>query len=295
MKLRHKTSKDNIFSRLILSVIIAVSSVGYVAARPRIHCSEDTLKVSQILNKLQGAEDNLGARCVAAATELIGTPWAPASDNDSIGTIMIELHGLDRMEFVNNVLALAKASLHHVPAERQYEVALEDYGRSKGEDSGFASKLFYGSDWIVENIFRGNVKEMTEYVTGGSFKTKTLDYLTRHADEFPAMKNPDTRDKVQMKEMGYRSHRIPHLKKQSVGNKEIRELMEDGDIVIMLSNEPDYDIYDIGFVKIKDGDAYYIHISHENGLVVEEPYPLSRLFKLENQHFYGYRWLRPTE
>lgn len=287
-----------IISKLLPGLVFMAMTLGFSAsafAGPRIHCSEDTVRVSQILGKLQSVDAKLGERCVAAAEELVGTVWSPAPDNDSIGTMVINLHGFDRMGFVNNVLALAKASLHHMSVERQYELALEGYSRRKSEDNGFPSQLFYGADWIVENIYRGNLKEMTEYVGGGSFKPKTLDYMTRHADEFPAMKNPDVKDKVRMIEMGYRSHRIPHLKKQSVGNKEIRELMEDGDIVIMLSNEPDYDVYDIGFVKMLEGEPHFIHISHETGKVVEDPYPLSRLFKLENQHFYGYRWLRPTE
>lgn len=281
---------------LVLALVAFVFSGAVRAyAGPRIHCSEDTVKVSMILDNLQTSDNNLGKRCVAAAEALLGTVWAPPADNDSIGTMVINLHGFDRMGFVNNALALAKASMHHMPVERQYELALESYSRRKGEDNGFASQLFYGADWIVENIYRGNLKEMTEYVGGGGFKPKTLDYMTRHSDEFPAMKDPVVNDKIRMIEMGYRSHRIPHLKKQSVGNKEIRELMQDGDIIIMLSNEPDYDVYDIGFVKMKDGEPYFIHISRDSGKVVEDPYPLPRLFKLENQHFYGYRWLRPTE
>ncbi|MBD5358455.1 MAG: DUF1460 domain-containing protein [Bacteroides sp.] len=285
-------------SRLISHLaVLTVLSLGVpdISAGVRVHCSSDTVKAREILDKLQGIENKLGERCVAAAIELTGTPWAPAADNDSIGTLMVNLHGFDRMGFVNNVLALAKSSLHHMPVERQYEISLEDYSRRKGEDEGFVSQYFYGADWIVDNIYRGNLKEMTEYIGGGSFKPKTLDYVTRHADDYPAMKNPDVKDKIRMIEMGFRSHRIPHLKKQSVGNKEVKDLMEDGDIVIMLSNEPDNDIYDIGFVKMVNGEPHLIHISHENGLVVEDPYPLSRLFKLENQHFYGYRWLRPTE
>lgn len=262
----------------------------------RIHCSEDTVKVREILTVLsESGSDKFGQRCVEAALQLTGTPWAPPADNDSIGTMMVSLHGFDRLGFINNVLALAKASMHHVPVERQFELELESYSRRKGEDGGFPSQLFYGADWIVDNIYRGNLKEMTEYIGGGGFKAKTLDYLTRHSDEFPAMSNPEVKDKVRMIEMGYRSHRIPHLKKQSAGNKEIRDLLEDGDIIIMLSNEIDQDVYDIGIVNKVDGEPYLIHISHESGKVEQDPYPLARLFKLEGQHFYGYRWLRPTE
>ncbi len=294
MKQLHTQIKNIFQIGVALMSFMMVGSVDITAAM-RIHCSEDTVKVSRILEQLQTVQPKLGDRIVAAAEQLVDTPWATSADNDSIGTIVVNLHGFDRMGFVNTALALAKASLHHVPVERQYELAYENYSRRKGEDDGFASQLFYGADWVVDNIYRGNLKDMTEYFGGGGFKAKTLDYMSRHEDEFPAMKSQEVKDKVQMIEMGYRSHRIPHLKKQSAGNKEIREMLADGDIIIMLSNEMDYDVYDIGIVKMKDGDPYLIHISHDTGKVEEDPYPMARLFKLESQHFYGYRWLRPEE
>lgn len=274
---------------------ILVCSVGASAYEARVHCAEDTIKVSQILKKTAERGGTLGERCVFVAKELAGTPWAPPADNDAQGTIVINLHGFDRIGFINTVLAMAQASMQKLPRVKEYERFYEQYSRRKGQDDGFASQLFYGSEWIVDNVYRGNIKEMTEYVTGGGFKTKTLDYMTRHKDEFPALSDPAIYDKVRMNEMGYRSHRIPHLKKQSIGNKPLHELMLNGDIILMLATDIDKDIYDIGFVELKDGEPYLIHISHDNGLVTVDSYPLNRLFKLEGQHFYGYRWLRPQE
>ena len=265
------------------------------AYEARIHCEEDTVKVSRILKAAAEHGGSYGERIAFVARQLEGTPWASPSDNDEKGTIMIDLHGFDRLGFANTVMALAQASMQKLPRVKEYERFYEQLSRRRGQDDGFPSRLYYGAEWVVDNVYRGNLKEMTEYVSGGGFKTKTLDYMTRHKDEFPAMKDPAVFDKVRMNEMGYRSHRIPHLKKQSAANKPLHEMMETGDIIIMLSPESDRDIYDIGFVEMNGGEPYLIHISHDDGLVTADPYPLARLFKLEGQHFYGYRWLRPTE
>lgn len=278
----------------VLSAVVFTTTPAY-AYEPRLHCQEDTVMVSRILQKAADNGGNLGERCVFVARQLVDTPWAPPLDNDSVGTIFINMHGFDRLGFVNTVLALAEASRQKLPRVREFERQYESFSRRKGEDAGFASKLIYGADWIVDNVYRGNLKEMTEYLGGGGFKTKTLDYITRNRDQFPALKNEATYDKVRMMEMGYRSHRIPHMKKQSAGNKSLHELMKDGDIIMMLSPEFDFDIYDIGVVEMKDGVPHLFHISRDNGKVVEDPYPMSRLFKLEGQHFYGYRWLRLQE
>ena len=280
---------------LILTFIFILSGKCDIFAKTRIHCQEDTMLVKKLLDVAANSGETIGERMVGVAKAMEGTPWAPPADNDSIGTMVVNLHGFDRMGFINNVIALAMASRKSVASMREFESALESISRRKGQDDGFAAQLIYGSDWIVDNVYRGNIKEMTEYVTGGSFKTKTLDYVTRHKEEYPALENPDVLDKVRMVEMGYRSHRIPHLKKQSAGNKSIHELMQDGDIILMLSPEIDFDIYDIGIVDMREGVPYLIHISHDTGLVTVEEITMQRLFKLDGQHFYGYRWLRPTE
>lgn len=276
-------------------VAMVCCSIDASAYDARVHCAEDTIKINEILKKTAENGGTLGERCAFVAKELSGIPWAPSVDNDEKGTIIINLHGFDRLGFVNNVLALAQASMQKLPRVKEYERFYEQLSRRKGQDDGFASQLYYGAEWIVDNVYRGNLKEMTEYVTGGGFKTKTLDYMTRHKSEFPALADPVVYDQVRMNEMGYRSHRIPHLKKQSAGNKPLHELMQTGDIILMLSPEQDRDIYDIGIVEMKDGEPYLIHMGHEKGVVEMDPYPLNRLFKLEGQHFYGYRWLRPQE
>lgn len=277
-----------------VGILIGISAESK-AYEPRIHCEKDTVMAGELLRKTAEHGGSIGDRIVFAAHQLEGTPWASPADNDSIGTIVIDFHGFDRLGFVNTVLAIAEASRKNLPLVREYELQYENFSRRKGQDDGFPSQLIYGADWIVDNVYRGNLKEMTEYLGGGGFKPKTLDYITRHRDEYPAMKNPEVYDKVRMIEMGYRSHRIPHMKKQSASNKSLHELMENGDIVMMLSPELDFDIYDIGVVEMIEGIPHLIHISHETGKVVADPYPLHRLFKLDGQHFYGYRWLRPQE
>ena len=278
-----------------LSGSLLLMTAMSVEAGVRVHNEEDSIKAMRYMEEIKSKGGDFGDRIVTAATLLEGVPRTKAPDNDSIGTVVVCFDGFDSMGFVNNVMALAMASGKTQPGFKDFEESLVKISRRKGEDDGFVSKLLYASDWIVDNVYRGNVKEMTEYITGGDYRTKTLDYVTRHRDEFPALQDPDAYDRMRMIEMGYRSHRIPHLKKQSISNKSIKELMRTGDIIIMSAPEEGIDLYDIGFVEMKDGEPYLIHLSPDTNVVTVDSYPLSRLFKLQGQYFYGYRWLRPTE
>lgn len=275
---------------LIVALIFPIMMMGEV----RYHCEKDSEAVMDLLSKIS-SEAPIGERVSQAAAALCGIPAAESADNDSIGNILIRLDSLSRREFINVALAAAIAASKTDPDVKDFEKALENVSRKKGKDEGFASQFFYGSDWIVDNKYRGNIEEMTEYVENGNYKTKTLDFITRHKDQFPAMKNQEVADKVQVSEMGFRSHRVPHLKKQSVNNKTIKELFQDGDIIIMLPPDYDFDIYDMGILTIKDGEPYMTHISKEKAEIAQDPFTLSRLFKNEGQFFYGFRWLRPKE
>ncbi len=294
--IKHPACKKPLLSlsSLLVLIMLVFARFPMHGANVRLHCADDSIKINRILEATASHGGSFGDRCVFVAKQLTGIPFGESADNDSIGTLMVNLHSMDRLGFINTVMAIAEASTRKLSRFEEFANYIERYSRKKGIDDGFASQFFYGADWIVDNIYRGNLKEMTEYLTGGGFKTKTLDYVSHHPENYPALKDSLVMEKVKMMEMGYRSHRIPHLKKQSISNKSLHELLESGDIIMMLSNEIDYDIEDIGFVEMRDGMPYFIHVSLENG-VVEEQHNLPRHFKLENQNFYGYRWLRPTD
>lgn len=285
----------NILNRIFIIIIILTSLRGIeLQGGVRYHCASDSAKVMELVRSAAEG-DNFGDRVVLAAKWMEGIPFAPGADNDSLATIRIRLDSLSQREFINYALAAAKTAVVMSPTVRDFERNLENISRKKGVDEGFPSQFLYGADWIVDNVYRGNLKELTEYIENGNYRTKTLDYVTRHPEEFPAMADPEVADKIMVAEMGFRSHRIPHLKKQTIGNKNVKELLQNGDIIIMNSNEPDFDIYDIGIVSFEQGEPTLLHIPRNVGAVTLDPYPLPRLFKVEGQYFYGFRWLRPLE
>ena len=285
----------NRFSLSIISLLLILPSLsGKIFGASPLHCPADSAKVMELV-AVAAQKENYGDKVAAAAKALTGTPFAKAADNDSIGKIVIRLDSLNQREFINMAVAAAKTSMLTAPTLHDFEKYYENVSRRNGVDEGFATQFLYGSDWIVDNVYRGNLREMTEYLDGGSSRTKTLDYVSRHPEEFPAMANPETAEKVRVKEFGYRSHRIPHLKKQSIGNKNVKELLQNGDIIILLSPDTDFDVYDIGIVSFENGEPYLVHIAKDKNFVDIDPYPLPRLFKVEGQFFYGYRWLRPVE
>lgn len=282
------------FKRYFITIISFVILGAAAIANPRYHCDNDSALALRLISEASKAE-SFADRIVLAAKALEGVPYAPAADNDSLATIVIRLDSLSQREFINVVIAAAKTAELTRPSLREFERNLENVARHKGKDEGFPSQFLYGADWIVDNVYRGNLKEKTEDLEGSSFRTKTLDHVSRHPEKFPAMSNPDVAEKVRINEFGYRSHKIPHMKKQAINNKNMVSLLQNGDIILLCPLEDDFDIYDIGFVSIENGNPTLIHISKDSNTVSLDQYPLSRLFKIQGQFFYGFRWLRPVE
>ncbi len=275
-------------------MLLALAMPGY--ARIRIAAPSDTVTAARMVSELRAlpANGNIGPRVAAAAVMLTNITGGQPLDNDSIGTAILGFERTDGLGMVNMALALAQAAESPLGRWQDYGEALVGVSRRRGEDNGFASKMIYGADWVTDNVYRGNITDLTERYSGSNiFKTKSLDKVSFNRADYPALADSATYEALRMVEMGYRTHKIPHLKKETISKKDILENLRDGDIIMMLSSDPRFDIYDVGIVHLQSDGPHFIHVSPTAGKVVEEADILPRWFKKENQYFYGYRWLRP--
>lgn len=278
-----------------IAVIALMTLCTLTGSAVRVHCAEDTVKVAELLRQLAEPGGKVSEKMLPAAKLLIDTPYVETTMADSLGTAQVNMHGFDPMDFVVSVASLATTATGTSQRWRDYGENLVKLGYRKGVDKGFPSKLVYGADWINDNIYRGNVKELTERESNPLFKTKSLDYVTRHRSDYKALADSATYEDMKMTEMGFRLYKIPHLRKEDLNNKELLSEMRDGDIIMLLSKEPDIDIYEAGIIEMKDGVPYLIYASKADGKVVEMSEPLLRFAKREVKRMYGFRWLRMVD
>ena len=276
---------------------MALLTAGYAQAAPLpSHCENDTVEIKQIL--LQLADDpsaSLADRVANAAEMMIGRGADGYYSTDSVGTLRLNVDTFTPETFVNTVLALADASRMTGANWRNFESRLGNLSLRRGENGGFPSIMWYSSDWIVDNTYRGNIRELTESYEGSRSTTKSLDAITRNRDKVAPLSNPDIFDKVRMTEMGYRTHRLPYLPKSSISRKDVDADMQNGDILVLLQKGDGFDTYRMGIVKVDPDGKHFICFDPQKGEVVKESEPLKRYFNLVTKHFSGYRWLRLRE
>lgn len=271
---------------------VSVVATGFSVDAQRFHCEADTARAMEIIREFYNPGGDPSKICGPIATKLVGVAYVPINKEDTLGVPEIRLDGFDEFAFVNTVAALAKTATSPGYARpKDLEITLEKLTFRRGEADGFPSRMMYGGDWIVDNRSRGNVKELTEDYSD-NFKTKSLDWVCRHRDEFAALKDSATYERQRMVEFGYRTFKIPHMKRESSDWKQVNPEIQDGDLIMLLTPQPDQDVWEMGYVVRRDDGLHLIHASERDGKVVEESEPLGRYIKRHAKEVYGWRWLR---
>lgn len=261
-----------------------------------VHCSDDIARADSIISVLKSSGVSTGERMAMAAEALQGAGLDDYYRTDSVGALRINLHSFTPIMFLNTVMALTKASEEPGMADTSaFSRQFESVASRRGENTGYPSIMYHSSDWIGDNIARGNVVELTEDYSGVIARTKSLDEMTRRRQDYAALADSATFEAVRMTEMGFRTHRVPTLKKETIKKKELIDDLADGDIIILVPSRDGVDYWDIGIVKKENGLPFLVHLSPMLKTVIKEKEDLARYMSLVTKHFQGYRILRIKE
>ena len=284
--------KKKLKYRLNIIIGAIVMFYPFAASSQRYHCEQDTTEAMLIIRELYNPGGNPSELTARIAERFVGRPAADVTKSDTLGKPEIRLDGFDEFSFVNTVAALAKiATTPGVIRPKDVEKGIENMSFRRGEANGFHTRMMYGGDWIVDNRSRGNVKELTEDYSE-NFKTKSLTAVTRHRDEYAALKDSATYERQRMVEMGYRTFKIPHMKRESTEWKQVAADLKDGDLIMLLTPNEDTDIFEMGYIVQRQDGFHLIHLSEREGKVVEEQELLGRYIRRRAKEIYGWRWLR---
>lgn len=263
-----------------------------VAEAQKYHCERDTAEAMSLIREFYNPGSKPGEVCGQIAVRMVERPYAAVTRNDSTGMAEIRLDGFDGLTFVNMVAALAKGAVNpgYIRPVDLQEI-LESFTFRRGVPNGFSSRMLYGADWGLDNKARGNLKELTEDYSD-RYKTKSLQWVSHHRDQFAALRDSANFEQQKVLEFGYRTFKIPHIKREAAGYKDVGEDMKVGDIVMLLTPDPEMDIHEIGFVVKREDGFHMVHVSPESGKVVEESDPIDRYMKRNAKKVYGWRWFR---
>lgn len=236
----------------------------------------DTTRITELLIEAEKISDP-NERIITLAKKFEGTPYVAGTLESSDGEehLTVNLDELDCTTFVDVVTALAYTAGQHRTSWRDFTAALERLRYRGGEMQGYASRLHYFSDWVVDNTARGNIKEVTNRMPSYKDEIKTLNFMSRNRDKYPALADSATFEKFKSYEIGYRNHMYPVMKSRTLGSRDTRSALRDGDIVALVTKTQGLDVVHLGFiVKDDKGVPYLLNASSAKGKVIVDEMPL---------------------
>lgn len=283
-----------IIKSLLLFLSGVMASVAYPDRVIRFHCPDDTLEINQLLTKYD-TKESISNLITDFASEFIGRPYVAHTLECTPEALTINIHEFDCVTFVETSIALALTAKKHNPTWRDFANNLESIRYRKGILAGYASRLHYISDWIVDNTYSGNLSEITRNFDGYVTLTKTINYMSKNADKYKALADSTNLAEIKKVEMGYRSHLIPYLKKQAFAKKLICQQLQDGDIIVILSKESGLDTSHVALVKFLNDRPHLLHASTLHSKVILEEIDIYEYLKRYARSSPGVRVLRISQ
>ncbi|MCI9608012.1 MAG: DUF1460 domain-containing protein [Muribaculaceae bacterium] len=231
-----------------------------------------------------------GELVVKLGEEFIGVPYRGGTLEGMPEELTVNLDGMDCMSFVENVLALAVTLEEKRTSWIDFVYNLERLRYRGGNMDGYSSRLHYFSDWVVDNSHRGLVSDVTARIANPAYQVKTLEFMSRNRDKYPALADSLEFERLKGMEMGYRSHRYPYIKSTQVDNASIRP----GDIIAVTTKTPGLDVSHVGIAVNVDGKIHLLHASSKEGKVCVTKISLAEYLK-RNRGASGIRVIRLSE
>lgn len=240
---------------------------------------------------------------VAISKSFQGRPYAGNTlDENETEQLVVDFRAFDCTTFLETTLALA-LSRHQLTNEkdtaqfdRLFRENLTRIRYRNGQIDGFASRLHYFSEWLLDNEQKGIVEDVTGQI-GGIRVKKPISYMTQYTYKYPQLAKPAIRKQIAQVELAISQQRYWFIPRGQI--RTIENCLQEGDIVMMMAARPGLDMKHVGMVvwqTAEDGTrrAHLLHASSQYGEVAISEQPLAEYIK-RNPQFSGIRVARLKE
>lgn len=186
--------------------------------------------------------------------------------------LIVNLHELDCTTFVETVVALSLC-------DKQNERTFEDFCKHlstvrfrDGKMGDYTSRLHYFTWWAEDNERLGIVKDIaSQGAPFSAVQTIHINYMSAHPELYKQLKNhPDFVPVIKKLEQATNGRTFRYIPKQHLGWRQETALgvVQDGDIVAMLTDKDGLDTRHIGIAFWQNGKLHLLHASSQHKQVM---------------------------
>lgn len=201
--------------------------------------------------------------------------------------LVVNTRQLDCTTLVENVTALTLCARRHRYTFADFKQVLTQMRYRDGHLNGYASRLHYFSDWIIDNARCQIVDELQQpNPPFTAVQTISVNYMTTHSQSYKALKaNPALVPLIKRQEQALNGRRFRYIPKAAINNSQLlRSAVSDGDIIAITSGKPGLDIAHLGFAVWRSDGLHLLNASQLHKKVVEEPMTFAQYLKQHPTH-----------
>lgn len=271
------------FQVIFVMLVMAASSLraaSQVSSSPMVRWGEeqaDTAKLSSVYKTLVASDDmDKGRLTLLAARQFLGVPYVGGTLESPLEMLTVNTSGLDCTTLVELSMALAKSVAEGEADWRDALYDLRDMRYRGGVVDGYASRLHYISDWITDNTYRKNIREVTSDAPRAKAHISSVNFMTTHRDKYPQLADSATYARIKDSERVLHRAKSYFIPKTAVSSRDVRDFLADGDVVFITTSIEGLDVSHAGVIfKDEKGVPHMLHASTTAGKVIEDPVALA--------------------
>lgn len=261
---------------LFFALFLMQTSMQAVAPHAVTYQRADSLKIVSLLQQAKVLKSKPQSWMLWFGKKFQGVPYVGGTlDRDTVERLVINTRELDCTTFVETVLALTMCAEQGETSFRKYCEHLRHVRYVKGEVT-YVKRQHYFTLWIEDNVEEKIVEDIQVNPPFTAWQTIQVDWMTTHVSSYKMLKaNPSWVDGIRRLEKQINGKKYRYIPKSSiVDNQLFRQTIQDGDIIVIVTNKKGLDTTHIGIASWHDDGLHLLNASSIHKKVIDEPMTL---------------------
>lgn len=209
---------------------------------------------------------------IKVARHFLGTPYVAGTLEIEPERLTVNTRETDCILFVEMCLAMSLTAKDECPTFEKYVDNLRKLRYRDGIVDGYASRLHYTSEWIIQGETRGIFHEVSRQC-GGSVLGQKFNFMSQHPASYKQLKDsPETVEKIRAAEQNLETWDYWYIPKADL--PKCIQNIKTGDIIGFNAATPGLDIAHVAYAYWEGGTLTFIHASYTDKKVVINKTPL---------------------
>ena len=227
-----------------------------------VYSPKDSIRCEEILN----IPFNSDLQTTDIAKLFLKTPYLSGTlDRDSVERVVVRLDSVDCTTFVETITALTLCINKNESKLSDFFKGIENIRYRKGICDGYASRLHYFSEWILDNQKRGIIEEIqpTNLIKE---ELRTINFMSCNTHK-NGIKDNAVLSEIKATECFLSSLPFRYIPKNKITHL-TTNIVSEGDIIAIVTDIEGLDISHVGFATFIEGEIHLLHASSAKNEVI---------------------------